>query len=235
MGLRTEIYYMSLTKILFVTTLLFFFQFTHAQRNYDQNNHLGIYGGVGFFDIITDNFQTEQGTGYTFGFQTRGAFYNNFDLIYGISFVQSEVGILARNVGDPTSNFQSQYVNYTMQAAQINFLASMYIINEHLSIEAGPILNVNGKLKIDREEFENFVVDGYDTLRASDLENVSRVHFLLAGGITAGIEHFRLGAMYQYGVSNLFNRYNDIADIEKPNGKFSGNTSSILLTAILYL
>ena len=71
-----------------------------------------------------------------------------FDLIYGVSFIQNEIGVLANNLIDPSSNFQSQYVNYTMQAVQINLLGSFNIINNHLSIEAGPVLNVNGKLKI---------------------------------------------------------------------------------------
>lgn len=225
---------MSLKKLLFVTIALVFINSLSAQRNYEQNNHLGLAGGIGFFDIITDDFITEQGTGYAFGFTTRGAFYNNFDLIYGITFVQNEVGILARNPGDPTNQFQTQYVNYSILSAQINFLGSVNIINDHLSLEAGPVLNVNGKLKIDDEEFKNFVIDGYDNLRSGDIENVSRVHFYAVGGITGGIENFRVGAQYQYGVTNLFNRYNDNADIEKPNGKFEGHASTILLTATLY-
>ena len=66
-----------------------------------------------------------------------------------------------------------------------------------------------GNLKLDSEEFENFTVEGYDTITSGDLENVSRVHFHVATGITAGIENFRLGAMYQYGVTNLFGRFNE--------------------------
>ncbi|MEM7186883.1 MAG: hypothetical protein AAF466_09510 [Bacteroidota bacterium] len=225
---------MSLKKLLFVTITLFSIHNIAAQRNYDQNNHLGLTGGIGFFDIITDDFVTERGTGYGFGFTTRGAFYNQFDLIYGITFVQNEIGILARNLDDPTNQFQSQFVNYTMLAAQINFLGSMNIINNHLSIEAGPILNVNGKMKIDDEQFENFLVEGYDSLRSGDIQNVSRVHFHVMGGVTAGIENFRVGAQYQYGLTNIFNRFNDNADIQKPNGKFEGNTSTILVTATLY-
>jgi len=225
---------MSLKSILFVTIAVFIFQSASSQRNYDQRNHLGLTGGIGFFDIITDDFETEQGTGYAFGFTTRGAFYNNFDLIYGVNFVQSQIGILANNVSDPTNNFQSQYVNYTILAAQINFLVSMNIINDRLSLEAGPLLNVNGKMKIDQEEFEDFLVEGYDSLSSGDIQNISRVHFFLMGGITGGIENFRVGAQYQYGVTNIFNRFNDTAEIEKPNGKFDGHASTILLIATLY-
>ncbi|MEL6810889.1 MAG: hypothetical protein AAFP76_06095 [Bacteroidota bacterium] len=225
---------MSLKNLVIVTTALLAFQVTTAQRNFDQNNHLGLIGGIGFFDINTDNFNTEKGTGYYLGFTTRGAFYNNFDLIYGVSFLQNQVGIFGRDASG-AGNFPEQYVDFTTLAAQINLLGSFNIIHNHLSIEAGPILNVNGKLKVDREEFEDFVLDGYETLTAKDIENVSRVHFHAAAGITAGIENFRVGAMYQYGVTNLLNRLNDKEGIEKPaNGKFEGNASVLIVTAVLY-
>ena len=226
---------MSLKNLLFVTLTILFFQIATAQRNYQEFNHLGISGGIGFFDIDTDNFVTEQGTGYIFAFTTRGMFYNRFDLIYGISFVQNEVGIFARNIGDPSNTFQSQYVNYTIQSAQITLLTSYNIIRNHLSLEVGPILNVNGKLKLDSNNFKDFILEGYETLKAEDIQNVSKVHFFLAGGITAGIENFRLGAQYQYGVTNLFNRFNDITEIEKPTEeKYDGHASTVLLTAVFY-
>jgi len=228
-------YRMSLKKLLFVTLSLLFFQIAAAQKNYQEFNHLGISGGMSFFDIETDNFSTQQGSGFIFAFTTRGMFYNDFDLIYGISFVQSQVGILANNINDPSNNLPSQYVNYTIQSAQITLLTSYNIIRNHLSLEAGPILNVNGKLKLDSDNFKDYILEGYKTLKAEDIQNVSKVNFFLAGGITAGIENFRLGAQYQYGVTNLFNRYNDIEEIEKPKEeKYNGHASTVLLTAVLY-
>jgi hypothetical protein len=226
---------MSLKKLLFVTLSILFFQIASAQNNYQEFNHLGISGGIGFFDIETDNFVTQQGSGFIFAFTTRGMFYNNFDLIYGISFVQSQVGILAENIDDPSNNLPSQYVNYTIQSAQITLLTSYNIVRNHLSLEAGPILNVNGKLKLDSNNFKDYILEGYETLKTEDIQNVSKVHFFLAGGITAGIENFRLGAQYQYGVTNLFNRFNDIAEIEKPKEeKYNGHASTVLLTAVFY-
>ena len=225
---------MSRKNLIFVTLTILFFQITSAQKNYQEFNHLGISVGIGFFDIDTDNFVTEQGTGYIFAFTTRGMFYNRFDLIYGISFVQNEVGIFGNNPGDTSNTFQSQYVNYTIQAAQITLLTSYNIVRNHLSLEAGPILNVNGRLKLDSNNFKDFILEGYETLKAEDIQNVSKVHFFLAGGITAGIENFRLGAQYQYGVTNLFNRFNDIDEIEKPEEGYDGHASTVLLTAVIY-
>lgn len=228
---------MSLKTALVVTVVCLTTFFTFAQRNYDQYNHLGIYGGLNLFDIQTDHFNTEQGNGVTFGFVTRGDVYNNFDLEYGISFTQNNVGIFGRDLTNPANNFNAQYINYRLQGAQVKLIGGYNIILHHLSVEFGPILNVNGKMKLQTPDtYENFILDGYDSVRASDIENVSRVHFHLAAGITAGLENFRLNAQYQYGVTNLFNRFNELAvfDGKKPEGGFEGHTSTIVFGAYLY-
>ncbi|GAB5400752.1 MAG: hypothetical protein Aureis2KO_23370 [Aureisphaera sp.] len=224
---------MSLKNILFVTILCIGLQ-GFAQRNYDENNHLGLQGGFAFFDIDTDNFTTTQGTGYMMGFTTRGSFYNAFDLIYGINFVQTEVGILGRDLNNTQPGFFEQEIDYTIQSAQINILGSFNIVHKHLSLEFGPILNVNGKMKLKQDTFERFILDGYENLEAQDIQNISRVHFYVAGGVTAGLENFRLSAQYQYGVTNLFQRFNDSESINEPNVNFQGNPHTIIAMAIFY-
>ncbi|MBT8255601.1 MAG: hypothetical protein KJO23_03595 [Bacteroidia bacterium] len=227
---------MSLKNSIFVTVAFLSIQSALAQpTDFLEYNYIGLTGGLGISDIQTDNFVTDSGTGYYFGFTTRGAFYNSFDLIYGISFVQNQVGILGNNLSDPNNSFDSQFIDYTMQAAQINLLGSLNIVRDHLSIEAGPILNVNGKMKLNDDGFGSFTLEGYETLKAEDIQNVSRVHFMVAGGITAGITNFRLGAMYQYGVTNLFNRFNENGEVNQESGSFEGHTSNILLMATIYL
>ncbi len=226
---------MSLKNLLFVTIAFVFIQTTSAQRNFDQSNHIGLSGGISLSDIQTDNFTTEQGGGYYLSFNTRGAFWNDFDLIYGIGFLQSEIGILGSDVNSTNGNFDEQYIDYEMTGAQIKMLLSYNIIVNHLSVEAGPLLNVNGKLKLKRSGFEDFVLDGYETLRAEDIQNVSRIHARVAAGVTAGITNFRLGVQYQYGLTNQFNRFNDNPDLEQSSaGDFKGNTSNILFTAAFY-
>ena len=216
---------MSLRTPLFVTLLLLLFLQSNAQRNYDSYNRLGIAGGMTLFDINTDNLITEQGAGFAAGFTTRGSFRNAFDLIYGITYYNNKVGIAASNVLD------SQSVDYTIQSAQVTFLGSYNIIRHHLSIEAGPILNVNGKLKLDDNRFDNYIIEGYSTLKAKDIQDVSKVNFHLAGGITAGLESFRLSAQYQYGVTNMLKNLND-KDLEFSD--FEGNSSTITLAAYIY-
>lgn len=218
---------MSLKNLFFVSFFLLVFQQTFAQRNYEGYNFLGIQGGITFFDIQTDDLITLQKEGFTAGLTTRGAFRNNFDLIYGISFQSANVGIEGRSPlgGSP------QEIVYTIQGVQLNFLGSYNIIVKHLSLEFGPIFGINGKMKLDDDRFQNYVLTGYDSLTAQDIQDISRFHVRLAGGLTAGLEHFRISAQYQYGVTNLLGRLND-KDLE--NDDFNGHTSTIVLAGVIY-
>jgi len=225
---------MSIKALFFVTVLLATFQLSLAQRNFDQSNHIGVAGGITFSDLLTDNFNTEQGTGFIVSFNTRGAFYNNFDLIYGLNFLQTKVGISASNATDPTILFTEQFVDYAISSAQIKILLSYNIIAKHLSVEAGPLLNVNGKMNIDDERFENFIINGFDQLRAGDIQNISKINAHLTGGITAGLTNIRLSAQYQYGLTNTLNALNDLENVNSENIDFKGNSATIIFTLQFY-
>lgn len=218
---------MSRKTCFFIVIFVIFFQQMFAQRNYRGYNFFGIQGGVTLFDIKTDNLVTKLQSGFTAGFTTRGAFRNNFDLIYGISFQSVSVGVEGSSVlGTDTQN-----INYTVQGAQINFLGSYNIIVKHLSLEFGPVFNINGKLKLDDDDYNDYVITGYETLLAQDIQDISRFNLHLAGGITAGLEHFRIQAQYQYGVTNMLGKLND-KDLEYTD--FKGNSSTIIVGAEIY-
>ncbi len=216
---------MSLQRLFFTTFFLFLYQQSFAQRNYNDYNFLGIQGGITLFDIQTDDLVTEQGTGFIAGFTTRGAFRNDFDLIYGISFQSSSVGVEGSNL------LETQNIGYTIQGAQINFLGSYNIVPKHLSIEFGPIFDINGKMKLDRDEYEDYILTGYNTLTAKDIQEISRFNVRLAGGLTVGLEHFRVSAQYQYGVTNILGKLND-RGLE--NEDFKGNSSTIVVMGVIY-
>ena len=224
---------MSHKKAVFVTLALVICTGVVAQRNYDEYNRLGVQAGISFFDINTSHFVTEQQTGFAGGFTTRGSFRGGFDLIYGLTFFSNKVGILGSNLAHSPS--ERQFITYTIPNVQLNFLGSYNIVKHHFSLEFGPILNVNGKMKVDSERLEDYVLDGYTTLRAQDIEDINPINFHVMGGATVGLENFRLSAQYQYGVTNIFGRLND-NDIEKPNGgeDFEGNSSTIVLMAVVY-
>lgn len=220
---------MCLKTSLFVTAFLCVVLNTTAQRNYDDYNLLGIQAGVNFFDINTSDLVTEQQSGFAAGFTTRGAFRNNFDLIYGLTFLSTNVGVL----GGPltTSPSDKEFIKYNIPNAQLNFQGSFNIVKRHLSIEFGPILNVNGKMKLDNENFENYLIDGYTTVRAQDITDISTVNVRLMGGLTAGIENFRITAHYQYGVTNVLKKLND-QNLEKTD--FEGHTGTIVVMGVFY-
>ncbi len=219
---------MSLKNLFFVTLTFLFVQQAFSQRNYDHYNRLGVNAGYTLFDISTSDLTTKQAGGFMLGFTTRGSFRNNFDLIYGLNFHNTKVEVFGRN---PISFTDTQYIEYTIQSVQINFLGSYNIIKHHLSLEFGPILNVNGKMKVDSERYEDYILDGYDTLKATDIENISPINFLVAGGISGGLESFRASVQYQYGVTNMLNKLND-KDLE--NTDFKGNSSNIIFALVVY-
>jgi hypothetical protein len=217
---------MSLKKLIFATLFLFALQQSYSQRNYDGYNFLGIQGGITFFDIQTDDLVTQQQQGFTAGFTTRGAFRNNFDLIYGLSFQSASVGVEGRNLLGNTQN-----IGYTIQGVQLNFLGSYNIIVKHLSLEFGPIFDINGKMKLEDDKYEDYVLTGYNTLTAADIQDISKFNVRLAGGLTAGLENFRVSAQYQYGLTNMLGSLND-KGLE--NEDFKGNSSTIVLAAVIY-
>ena len=223
---------MSLKTLLVVTFLALFFQRANSQNNFEEYNLLGFNGGVTFFDITTSNFESKQGTGFVGGFTTRGTFYDNFDLIYGINFVSNQLSILSKDSATPSA--KEQYVGYTIQGVQITFLASYNLVRHHFTIEVGPVFNINGKMKLNSDALGDNIIANYQTLKASEIQNISKVNFHVLGGISTGIRNVRLSAHYQYGVTNTFKALND-QDIEKDSNTFKGNSSSYILLATIYL
>jgi len=219
---------MSLKNLFFVTLTFFFIQNSFSQRNYDQYNRLGLTGGYTLFDINTSDLITKQGAGFIGGFTTRGSFRNNFDLIYGLAFFSNNVEIFGRN---EFNSSETQFIDYNIQGVQINFLGSYNIIKHHLSLEFGPILSVSGKMKVDKDQFKDYILEGYSNLKAKDIEGVSPVNFHVMGGISGGLESVRISAQYQYGVTNMFNGLNDD---ELEFDDFKGNSSTIIFSIMVY-
>lgn len=217
---------MSLKYLLFVTFFIFFSLQVSAQNRRADYNRIGLTGGITFFDIATDDFVTQQTSGFLGGFTTRGAYRNNFDIIYGINFSSQKVAIQA----NPGTN--TQFVNYTIQGAQLKLLASYHIIKYHLTLEFGPLLQVNGKMKLDSEREKDYLIEGFNNLRAEQIQNISPINGHLLGGLMAGFKSFKLSAHYQYGFTNTFNKLNS-EGLERQD--FKGNTSLIFVGAVVYI
>ncbi|MCW5519931.1 hypothetical protein J1N09_08790 [Aureitalea sp. L0-47] len=224
---------MCLRNLTFVTFLLLFTFNTQAQRNFEGYNRLGLQAGMTLFDINTADLTTRQGTGFMGGFTTRGSFRGSFDLIYGINFFGNELEVLAINTGDASNRNVEEYIDYSIQAVQINFLGSFNVVRHHFSLEFGPVLNVNGRLKMKNEDnFGQYILAVDDAIiRANEIQDISKVNFRVMGGLTAGLENFRVWAQYQYGVTNMLKNLNDK---ELAKNDFEGNSSTLIFGAVVY-
>jgi hypothetical protein len=74
-------------------------------------------------------------------------------------------------------------------------------------------------------------LEGYSTLRAQDVQDVSPLNFRISGGITGGFKSFRVSALYQYGLTNMLGKLND-KGFEKTS--FKGNSSTIIFSGTVY-
>ncbi|RZJ71938.1 outer membrane beta-barrel protein [Flavobacterium sp.] len=195
-----------------------------AQYGYRDSNMIGLFGGINQTSVNTDNFDTKAETGWNVGLSIRGNFYNDFDMVYAIQFSENKFSVPTVN---PLS-LQAEDVDYTIQGVKISLMPSYNIVYNHLSIEAGPVLGINGKLKY-KEDYENNVIDG-TLATVPSIEEGSTFNILGAVGITAGIRHLRLNVQYQYGFNNFFSGVD-----EEPFGKkVKGNLGIVTGNLIVY-
>lgn len=222
---------MSLKKSIFVTIIILISLNAFSQRRGSDYNRLGIQGGYSIFDIITDDFQTESQGSFQGGFTTRGSYRNNFDLIYGLNFVSNNIGIKAALPCGVINCPETQTISYNIIGVQLNLLASYNIIEHNLSLELGPLLMVNGKMKHDSDRYKDYIIEGYNTITADNIQNINTINAAILAGITGGHENVRLNINYQYGVTNILGGLND-ENLE--NNDFKGNTSTITVAGIIY-
>ncbi|HEY6143677.1 MAG TPA: outer membrane beta-barrel protein [Flavobacterium sp.] len=195
-----------------------------AQYGYRDANRIGIYGGMNQFTLNTDNFETKPETGWNAGLSVRGNFYNNWDMVYAMQFSENHF-----TVGTTNFFLEKEEVNYKLSSVQISLLFSYKIIENHLSVEIGPLVQLNGKLKVDSDK-ENNTINGTDLL-AKDIVDISMFNFYPVAGITFGVKHVRLNVSYQYGVMNMLNNLNK----QDLGVDFKGNPGILNANLIFYL
>lgn len=212
---------------LLVAIALLFVTNSFAQRpNYDIKNFIGIYGGVTQFDIITDNFTTEKQNGFIVGLTgIVNVEHKWYDVSYGIQFSQNNMNI----VGGTTDADGTETLEYKLSAAQLAILMHAKLLRQNLTIDFGPVIQANGFLDLIDDSQENYFVNGFDGLQAIDLRDISKFNINGAIGATVGIKHFRIRAQYQYGLTNLLRKLNDL-DLD---ADFKGNQSQVVFTAIV--
>ena len=190
-----------------------------AQYGYRDSNMIGITIGLNQFNVNTSDFETKPSDGWNVGLSMRGNAFNDWDAIYGLQFSEYNFKIATLN-----QLMSERETNYKLSCANVTFQLSYKFIENHLSVEFGPMVQINGKLAVDEND-ENYIVKGNPTVLAKDLTDISNVTIYPVVGLTAGVRNVRLNVTYQYGINNMFG---------KIDGDFKGNASVLNGNIIFY-
>lgn len=197
-------------------------------------NMFGFKLGGSLFDIKTDNFVTSSEMGFIGGMATRGNFYNNWDIQFGINLSSNNLKITGRE--SAISN--TELIEYSLLNAQVQLIFGYKLIGNHrnarsdfkVTLEAGPILMVNGKMKYSNDKYQNYLIEG-TSLTAEQIQGITGVNANALGGISLGMERFRVFAHYQYGLNNILNKLNKV---EGHDEDFNGRVNMIQFGVLFY-
>jgi hypothetical protein len=198
--------------------LLVFTSISFAQYNNRDGNRIGISGGVNQTTLFGSNFTTKPGNGFAGGLSVRGNYYNNWSMVYGMQFFVNKFSL---------ESTLKQDIDYSLSGVQIRLLMSYNIIQDHLSLDFGPVLQVNGKMTLKSTD-ETKTLNG-TLLKANDIVDVSKVNGNAYIGISGGGKVVRAVIFYEYGFTNVFNKLNSQDGLTLLNGNksFKGNLGTI--------
>ncbi|SEP83400.1 hypothetical protein SAMN05421824_0434 [Hyunsoonleella jejuensis] len=219
--------------ILLVAFTLTFVTTNHAQKGrYPITNGFSIFGGITKFDIATDNFVTSQGDGFLGGMSaTVDIPLRWYNVSFGMQLSESNIDILGRPALVSTEN---EFINYKMFEAQVAMLLNVKVIENHFTIDVGPMLQYNGKLEIKNKEQEGYYINNYTNLMAEDIINISQFNLNGVVGASLGIRNFMLRAQYIYGFTNILSKLeNQNLDTTGGDARFKGNQNMLVLGAVV--
>ena len=175
-------------SILFVTV-------SQAQhKNFTIKNGFGIGGGVSIFNIKTDNFVTTKGNGFVVALAATVDIPNRwYNVSYGMQVSENTFEISGRMTDDVAGDEQ---IEYKLMAAQLGLLFHAKIIGNNLTIDAGPQLQFNNDLDFKNSQQEDYYINGYDDLAATDIVEMSKFNINGVIGATAGFGPLRVRAQY---------------------------------------
>ena len=199
-----------------------------AQRGNKDSNRIGIGAGVTQMNIYTSNFEVTPESGWIGGLSVRGNYYNNWQMSFGMFFTDSNFSI-------PTLNGLAQtQTNFKLSAVQIYIVPSYVAIEDHLNLEFGPVLQVNGKLGVNKNDENNLLLD-QPGLIAKDILDVSKFNANIYVGINGGIKNVRARIGYQYGLTNFFGNLKNNDNVKLLGEKMKGNIGLISGQITIYL
>ena len=210
-------------KTNFLTALVILFSaFSFSQYQNKDGNRIGITAGISQSSLFTDNFNAKPGIGYNGGLSVRGNYYNNWSMIFGMQFFQNTFSLESTSL---TTSLKETEFNFN--GAQVRLLLSYNVVKDHVSLDFGPVLQVNGNLTTKSTD-DNNILTG-TTLKASQIEEISKFNGNVYVGVSAGNRRLRAVFYYQYGFTNLLNNLNnnDALRVQNGNKDFKGNVGTV--------
>ncbi|WP_204344499.1 outer membrane beta-barrel protein [Psychroserpens algicola] len=194
--------------IILVALCIGFVTTTIAQhKRYAIKNGIGIIGGLTQYDIATDNFNTKSGTGFIGGMiATVDIPHKWYTVSYGLQFSQNNLEISGRPSVLATTQEQ---IEYKLMAVQVAFMLHVKLLSNNVTLDLGPQLQYNSELELEKDNQSNYIIQGYDSLLAEDISEISQFNANGVIGASAGIGNFKLRASYSYGFTNILNKLND--------------------------
>ena len=207
-------------QLLFIFVFICSFSLSAQHRNKD-GNRIGIMAGITQTALKTSNFATKPGTGWIGGLSVRGNYYNNFSAVFGMEFFENNFSVAT------AKGLVLEEVDMKSMGVQIRLLASYNLVKDHVSLDFGPVLQVNDKLKINSKSELN-TVSG-TLLTAKEITDVTKINGNLYAGISAGTRRVRAVVYYQYGFTNFLNNLNkdQTLKVKNNNSSFKGNLGII--------
>jgi hypothetical protein len=210
-------------KTTFLTLLMVFFtSLIFSQYRNRDGNRIGISAGISQATLFTKNFDTKPEIGFAGGLSVRGNYYNNWSMIYGMQFFINNFSIATT-----TPLAQQKDTKYSLSGVQVRLLLSYNVIQDHVSIDFGPVLQISDKLQIDDADNNN-VING-TLLKADQILDTSKINGNFYLGFSAGGKVVRFVGFYEYGFTNVLGKLNSQDGLTLLNGndKFKGNIGTL--------
>lgn len=203
-----------------------------AKGTIDIKNGFAIAGGLTNYNILTKNFTTTKGEGWLFGMSaTVDLPHKGYGVSYGMQLSENTLGIAAKSPLATTSSIDNS-VDYKIFTAQLAFLWHIKLGTDHLTLDVGPMLQYNSDLELKDNNKEDYIIDGFTTVIAKDIQNLNNLNFNGAIGLTAGINNFKLRAQYNYGLTNILGGLNKEEFAQNLETQFKGNQSMLAFSVM---
>lgn len=198
--------------------LLMISSFGFSQYGQKDGNRIGISAGISQTTLFTSNFNATPELGFAGGLSVRGNYYNDWSMIYGMQFFANNFSLEATF---------DQKIKYSIQGVKVRLLLSYNVVEDHVSLDFGPVLQINGKLGVAASD-ESKVIKG-TSLKADQIIDISPISGNFYLGCSAGSKTVRAIIFYEYGFTNILNKLNKDENLQgfNNNDSFKGNLGVI--------